>query len=119
MRNRQGLWLYTHAWLPPAGVSPKYAALPHTRQRSHMRARSPSSLRICAVQPMHECSRVVYVCVCVCGAEVVFYAHGFGGHGQRQWELAEYLSSQGFPYFVLDHQGFGADLNSRDDDASD
>lgn len=35
----------------------------------------------------------------------MFYAHGFGGHGQRQWELAEFLSSQGFPYFVLDHQG--------------
>jgi alpha-beta hydrolase superfamily lysophospholipase len=68
MRNKQGLWLYTHAWLPPASVSPK---------------------------------------------GVVFYAHGFGGHGQRQWELAEFLSSQGFPYFVLDHQGFGRSEGDR------
>lgn len=36
MRNKQGLWLYTHAWLPPASVSPKYACIitqthmPHT-----------------------------------------------------------------------------------------
>jgi hypothetical protein len=68
--------------------------------------RGESQVRLCFIHAMIRTWPLPSTIAFVAATRgVVFYAHGFGGHGQRQWELAQFFSSAGFPFFVLDHQG--------------